>query len=99
MQGLGYISTEGAQAFVTLQIDVNTLEKGVADSSWAREMSKTLQETKRYLKTDCKSHVGPEERCVDHCTNFSLSDPQERGLQAAMRPHSKQIMQLLLQTR
>ncbi|CAH3126470.1 unnamed protein product [Porites lobata] len=52
MQGLDYFSTEGAQAFETLQIDVNTLEKGGADSTWAREMSKTLQETKRYLKTD-----------------------------------------------
>ena len=79
MQGLDYFSTEGAQAFETLLIVVNTLEKGGADSSWAREMSKTLQETKRYLKTDYKSHVGPEERCMDHCTNFSLSDPQNEA--------------------
>ena len=42
-------------------------------------MSKTLQETKRYLKTDYKSHVGQEERCVDHSTNFSLSDPQNEA--------------------
>ena len=35
-----------------------------------------LKEAKHYLKTDFKSHVGPEERCVDHCTGFSLSDPQ-----------------------
>ena len=80
MQGLDYFSTEGAQAFETLLIVVNTLEKGGADSSWAREMSKTLQETKRYLKTDYKSHVGPEERCVDHYTNFSLIDPQNEAL-------------------
>ena len=79
MQGLDYFSTEGAQAFETLQIVVNTLEKGGADSTWAREMSKTLQETKRYLKTDYKSHVGQEERCADHCTNFSLSDPQNEA--------------------
>ena len=79
MQGLDYFSTEGAQAFKTLLIVINTLEKGGADSSWAREMSKTLQETKRYLKTDYKSHVGPEERCVDHCTNFSLSDPRNEA--------------------
>ena len=79
IQGLDYFSTEGAQAFETLQIVVNTLEKGGADSTWAREMSKTLQETKRYLKTDYKSHVGQEERCTDHCTNFSLSDPKNEA--------------------
>ena len=31
MQGLDYFSTEEAQAFETLQIVVNTLEKGDAD--------------------------------------------------------------------
>ena len=43
IQGLDYFSTEGAQAFETHQIVVNTLEKGGADSTWARETSKTLQ--------------------------------------------------------
>ena len=47
MQGLDYFSTEGAQTFETLQIVVNTLEKGGADSTWTREMCKTLQETKK----------------------------------------------------
>ena len=79
MQGLDYFSTEGEQAFETLQTVVNTLEKGSADSTWAREMSKTLQETKRYLKTDYKTHLGQEERCADHCMNFSLSDPQNEA--------------------
>ena len=44
MQGLDYFSTEGAQAFEILLIVVNTLEKGDADSSWAREMSKTARD-------------------------------------------------------
>ena len=42
---------------------------------WGREAKAILKEAKRYLKTDFKSHVGPEERYVDHCTGFSLSDP------------------------
>ena len=33
MQGLDYFSTEGAQAFENLQIVVNSLEKGGADST------------------------------------------------------------------
>ncbi|PFX12689.1 hypothetical protein AWC38_SpisGene23309 [Stylophora pistillata] len=40
-----------------------------------KEAKAIRKEAKRYLKTDFKSHVGPEERCVDHCTGFSLSDP------------------------
>ena len=70
---------QGAQAFETIQTVVNTLEKGGADSTWAREMSKTLQETKQYLKTVYKSHVGQEGRCADHCMNLSLSDPQNKA--------------------
>lgn len=51
------------------------LEEGGATSIWGKEVKTILKEGKRYLKTDLKSQVGPEERCVDHCTGFSLSDP------------------------
>ena len=51
------------------------LEEGGATLIWGKEAKAILKEAKRYLKTDFKSHVGPEERCVDHCTGFSLSDP------------------------
>jgi hypothetical protein len=77
IQGLDYFSTERAQAFETLQNAVNTLEEGGAYSNWGKEVSKMLKETKRYLKTNYKSHVRQDERCVDHCSSFSLSDPQK----------------------
>ena len=51
------------------------LEEGGAISIWGKEAKAILKEAKRYLKTDFKSHVGPKERCVDHCIGFSLSDP------------------------
>ena len=68
LQGLDYFLTEGAQAFKSVERVIMVLEEGGASSIWGKE-------AKRYLKTDFKSHVGPEERCVDHCTGFSLSDP------------------------
>lgn len=74
LQGLDYFSTEGAQAFDTLESGINTLEENGASALWAKEMKHVLKECKRYLKTDYKSHVGANERCVDHCTNYSLSD-------------------------
>ena len=50
------------------------LEEVGASSIWGKEAKAILKEAKCYLKTDFKRHVGPEERCVDHCTGFSLSD-------------------------
>lgn len=76
LQGLDYFLTEGAQAFESLESVIIVLEECGATSIWGKEAKTILKEAKRYLKTDFKSHVGPEERCVDHCTGFSLSDPQ-----------------------
>ena len=76
LQGLNYFLTEGAQAFETLESVVKTLVEGGATPIWGKEAKTTLKEAKRYLKTDFKSHIGPDERCVDHCTGYSLSDPQ-----------------------
>ena len=75
LQGLDYFLTEGAQAFESVERVIMMLEEGGATSIWGKEAKAMLKEAKRYLKTDFKSHVGPEERCVDHCTGFSLSDP------------------------
>ncbi|KAL9966751.1 hypothetical protein ACROYT_G024870 [Oculina patagonica] len=76
LQGLDYFLTEGAQAFEILHSVVTTLEEGGASPIWGKEAKGILKEAKRYLKTDFKSHVGPDERCADHCTRYSLSDPQ-----------------------
>ena len=44
-------------------------------SSGQMKSHRTLKACKRYLKTDYKTHISSEERCKDHCTIFSLSDP------------------------
>ena len=75
LQGLDYFLTEGAQAFKSLERVTVVLEEGGATSIWGKEAKTIVKEAKRYLKTDFKSHVGPEGRCVDHCTGFSLSNP------------------------
>jgi len=67
---------EGAEVFDTLQNVIRTLEESGASSFWGKEAQETLKEGKRYLKTNFKSHVRPDGTCVDHCTKFSLSDPQ-----------------------
>ena len=96
MQGLNYFSTEGAQAFEMLLIVVNTLEKGDADSSWAREMSKTARDQTifEYRLQKSRGTRGEMRGSLHEPQSYG---PSERGLQAAMRSHSQQIMQLLLQ--
>ena len=73
LQGLDCFSAEGPEAFDTLQNIISTLEESGASSFWGKEAKDTLKEGKRYLKTNFKSHVEPDETCVDDCTTFSLS--------------------------
>ena len=75
LQGLDYIATEGAEAFDQLKSIVNVLQDNGVDVTWANSIKKDLKAGKRYLKTDYKTHTGSKERCKDHCTTFSLSDP------------------------
>ena len=75
LQGLDYITTEGAEVFDQLKSIVNVLQDNGVDVSWANSIKQDLKAGKRYLKTDCKTHMGSKERCKDHCTTFSLSDP------------------------
>lgn len=65
--------------FKSVERVIMVLEEGGATSIWGKEARAILKEAKRYLKTDFKSHVGPEERCVDHCNGFSLSDPHNNA--------------------
>ena len=76
LQGLDYFLTEEAQAFESIVCVIMVLEEGGATSIWGKKAKAIIKEAKCYLKTD---HVGPEERCVDHCTGFSLSDPHNHA--------------------
>ena len=51
------------------------LQDNGVDVTWANSIKQDLKAGKRYLKTDYKTHTGSKERCKDHCTTFSLSDP------------------------
>ncbi|XP_067037496.1 uncharacterized protein [Acropora muricata] len=75
LQGLDYIATEGVEAFDKLKSNVTLLQDSGVDVIWANEITQDLKACKRYLKTDYKTHISSEERCKDHCTIFSLSDP------------------------
>ena len=75
LQGLDYIATEGNEAFEKIKHIVSLLGDNGVELTWADKITKDLKASKRYLKTDYKTHISSEERCKDHCTTFSLSDP------------------------
>ena len=75
LQGLDCIATEGNEAIEKIKHIVSLLGDNGVELTWADKITKDLKASKRYLKTDYKTHISSEERCKDHCTTFSLSDP------------------------
>ena len=75
LQGLDYFATEGADAFKKLETIINILANNGASAKWAKTAKQGLTAAKRYLKTDFKAHVTTNEKSVDHCILYALSDP------------------------
>ena len=79
-QGLDNTSTEGVKAFESLESLVDNLTKYGAEAAWAQETVQKLKAGKQYLKGEYKCHLGSNEMCTDHCTVYSLSDPEKKFL-------------------
>ncbi|KAK3716238.1 hypothetical protein QZH41_006218 [Actinostola sp. cb2023] len=79
LQGLDYVSSEGAKAFD----DIDDIIERVGDKyqggmTWSKQLIQKLKLGKRYLKGDYKVHVSPTSRVPDHCRAYALghaSDP------------------------
>ena len=83
LQGLDNTSTPAAEAFETLQTRVDSLARNRAGVTWSCEIGRVLTADKQHLKGEYKSHLGQGECCTDHCTVYTLSDPErerERGI-------------------
>ena len=83
LHGLDNISTAGEEAYETIASIVETLGQHGAGAIWSRNTLRSLSAGKNYLKGTYKSHLGPDEPCIDHCTVFALSDPVEEKFSAA----------------
>lgn len=75
-------STAGEEAFETIASIVEDLGRHGAGETWSRATLRSLSAGKNYLKSEYKSHLGPDEPCADHCTIFALSDPVEEKFSA-----------------
>ncbi len=56
-----------------------------------RSTRKELLFAKRYIRGDFKLHVKEKSRVSDHCTAFSLSDPQDRAFGKACDDHDHDL--------
>ncbi|KXJ08857.1 hypothetical protein AC249_AIPGENE14738 [Exaiptasia diaphana] len=74
LQGLDYISAEGAKSFDDVEDIVAKLgdEHGMGHT-WAKDQGDKLKMAKRYLKGDYKVHVAESSRVADHCRVYALS--------------------------
>ena len=78
LQGLDNTTAEGTEAIDNMSELVNTLCNLTSREQLAKSAQQRIKETKRYLKTEFKSHVGREKSCADHCTTHALSDPSQK---------------------
>ena len=74
LHGLDYMTSDGVQAFESLEDIVTTLKAASpANSNWEKETKQQLLDAKRYLKADFRLHMSRDDRCADHCTVNALS--------------------------
>ena len=75
LQGLDYVSSNGAQAFDDLCDVAQRLGDDFMEMSWAREQKEHLKNTKRYLKNDfmVRTAIFFSNRVIDLTTTFFLS--------------------------
>ena len=66
LQGLDNTTAEGTEAIDNMSELVNTLCNLTSREQLAKSAQQRIKETKRYLKTEFKSHVGREKICADH---------------------------------
>jgi hypothetical protein len=82
LSGVDDTAADGSSGFAKLLEIVDELHRLGKDKSWSTNMKKSLQDGKRYLKTQYRYHCQEDEnKCSDHCRKFSLSDPTDPQLQ------------------
>ena len=88
LQGLNNTSTEGVKAFESLESLVDNLAKHGAEAAWVQETVQKLKAGKQYLKGEYKCHLGSNEMCANHCTVYSLPDPEKEFSEACKQEHN-----------
>lgn len=82
LRGLDNITAEGVEGYTELHRLIDKLKDlGLMPLDVHSEISTKLTASRIYMKTDYKLHVEQSSLCADHCIDWSLSDPSNRGFQ------------------
>jgi hypothetical protein len=78
MSGLDNTASEDAAGFDRLARIVEGVHSLGLEKGTSETLKKSLQEGKRYFKTEYQCHCQEgESHCPDHCRKFALSDPED----------------------
>ena len=82
LQGLDNTAADGSVAFKTMDEICERLVQFDAEMKWSQSVTRRLQKTKQFLKTDYKVHYQESESpCEDNCKAFALSDREDKAFQ------------------
>ena len=82
LSGLDNTAADGSAGFRKLYRIVDEMGQIGLENSVADKLRSSLQDGKRYLKTEYQSHCQEDESlCPDHCRKLGLSDPKDRDFQ------------------
>ena len=97
LQGLDNTAADGSAGFHTVEMIIDSLEKGGQTGEWCIDVKEKLRNAKRYLKTDYRVHCKPEESaCPDHCRKFSLGDENDSDYQEKCSHQHSEVCKRLL---
>jgi len=80
--GVDDTAADGSSAFEKMSKIVDDLQQLGKGNTLSANMKRSLQDGKRYLKTEYRNHCQQDEsECCDHCRKFALSDCTDPLLQ------------------
>ena len=74
LHGLDNFINDGMESIETLKKLASNLGSRGLEGSKVEEIQSKLEICKQHLKNDFRGHVVPESKCIQHCTQFALSE-------------------------
>lgn len=82
LSGLDNTAAARSAGFERMKKIVDDLQQIGQEKGWSEDIKKSLQNGKRYFKTEFRDHCqSGDSPCPHHCAKFALSDPDNLDLQ------------------
>ena len=78
LHGLDNITADGMKAIDNIAGVISKLRMFGLEEEKAERLNEVMISANQHLKFEIKGHLATESKCIDHCTVFSLSDPNSQ---------------------